>query len=245
MIEIERNAFVCCFGVTRTGKSLAARQIFMAQAWPRVAIDVKDEMDDRLPGIPIVHEPAQILEYPTCRAVPLEPSDEDWYDELYATALAASSKERGGFYLWLDEGNEATSRSFIPRGARRFILQGLGRQCGHIVCSPRPVDVHVTFEGQATHFFFFEMQHDRDRLAVASLTGIAQRDVDAAFDEIASHRVSDVEPSHHYAYFRRGMRELRVCAPLDDPEILTAQIATRSYPSWAELGYESWASPKR
>ena len=245
MIEVERGAFTCCFGVTRTGKSLAARQIFMAHAWPRVAIDVKDEMADRLPGVPVVYEPAQILDYPTCRAVPLEPGDEDWYDELYSVAIASSSKDAGGYLVWLDEGNEPTHPGFIPRGARRFILQGKGRGCGHIMCSPRPASVHKTFESQADHFFFFELQHPRDQHAVAELTGLHPDRVREAFDEIGSHRVSDIEPSHHYAYYRRGMRELVICEPLEDPAILTAQIATRTYPSWRDLGYESWASPNR
>jgi hypothetical protein len=238
VIEITRNSFTCCFGMTRTGKSLLARGIFMAQPGPKVAIDVKDEMqkpdENRLPGVPTVTDPAQILDYPTCRAVPPDPSDEAWYDELYLHAF-----NNPPYLVWLDEGNEPTSSSFIPRKMRTFILQGMGRGSGHIMCTPRPADVHKTFESQVHHVFVFELQHERDRAAIARITGLPSAHIDERLDYIAQFRVSASEPSHHFLYFSPGMREFRTFDPIEDPEVLTAQIARRSFHSWRDGGYVS------
>lgn len=208
---ITRSAHVVFFGVTRSGKSQLCRAMWIAQPGPRVAIDVKDALGPDLPGVPTVTDPGAIVDHDTCRAVPPSPDDVDWYEELYAAALAQRD-----YLVWLDEANEVTSPSRIPRAMRRFILQGLGRGCAHYACTPRPADIHKTIEAQAGHVFVFETTHPRDRKAISEIVGVPIGVIDDKLDALGPHE---------FLYWQRGSRDLVHFDAIDHPDMLTARIA--------------------
>lgn len=210
-----REAIVCIFGTTRSGKSELARELFIRQGAPRAVIDVKSEQHARLPGVPVIDSPSELTRYPTCVLVPPDPSNEGWYDEVYTLAF-----RHGDYLLWLDEANEVTSRSYIPRAMRTFVLQGLGRGCGHYSLSPRPADVHKTFESQAGHLFYFKMYDARDRDAVIQQTGIPRPEVDRAFDELGPYE---------FLHYERGIHELVAFDALPHPDGLTSRISRMAF----------------
>lgn len=217
-MKIRRNDRVAFFGQTGSGKTELARAIWIGMSPPRICVDVKDDLEDRLPGIPTVIDPSAVLDHLTVRAVPPDPADESWYATIYQLAF-----EQRDTLVWLDEANEVTHPSYIPRSMRKFVLQGRSRGCGHFACTPRPADVHPTFAAQAGHVFIFWLSHPRDRKAISEMTGLPPQRIEAMFDAMGG--LDD----HRFAHFETSTGTLTVCDPVHDPDGLTAEIAARSF----------------
>lgn len=219
---IERTHRMVFYGRTGTGKSELARAIWTVFAPPRVVIDVKDDLADKLPGIPTVDSPVEVFAHPTVRAVPSRLDSAAWFDELYARALA-----EGGYVIWLDEANEISRPSFIPLQVRRYILQGRARRCGHLACTPRPADISPTFGAQANHVFVFRLTHPRDVAASAALLGVSERELKDAFEAL---------PPYGYVYedLTDPASAPVLMAPSHDPDELTAKLV-RLYFGPAEI----------
>lgn len=228
-MNIQKSDRVVFFGQTGSGKSELCRPIFFAMQPPRIFIDVKDDPALATPGVPVVRDPARVLDYPTVRAVPTNPDDEGWFSAIYDAAL-----DQRDTLIWLDEANEVSKPNYIPTSIRRFILQGRGRGCGHLACTPRPADVSPSFAAQAQHIFIFSLGHPRDLLAVSGLTGLPLATIERIMSQIP-HR------SYRFAHFEVATREITICDPAHDPDRLTAQIAARYYGS--KQSEPTWPGP--
>lgn len=203
------------FGPVRSGKSELARAFFFGHAAPRICVDVKDEHRPHMPNVPTVESPREAMDYWTCRAVPPDPRDERWYDELFFAAI-----ERGDTLVWLDEANEISRPNYLPTGVRKFILQGEWRECGLLACTPRPADISPSFAAQSSHVFSFRMRHPRDRLAVAQIVGLAQEEFDRRNDEL---------DKYHFLHYDVVDGTVESEPPSHDPDELTARVARMSF----------------
>jgi hypothetical protein len=213
--DIRRTDRVAFFGQTGSGKTELARSLWIGMAAPRVCLDIKNDLADRLPGIPTIFDPSAVREYETVRAVPPDPSDEGWYEEIYRLCF-----DQGDTLIWLDEANEITSPNYIPRGIRKYVLQGRSRGCGHFACTPRPADIHPTFAAQAGHIFVFRIRHPRDRKAIGELAGVPPAEVEETIDAL---------PDWGFAHLEVATGEFTRCRPAHDPDELTARIASLQF----------------
>lgn len=211
---IQREHTQVFYGIKGSGKSELCRAYWVSQAPWRVVIDVKDDLGDKLPGVPTVESPREILHYPTVRVVPSKPNDRAFYEEIYDVAFQA-----GDCLLWCDELNEMTHPGYIPDNQRRYILQGRTRRLGHLGCTPRPADIHGTFGSQADHIFVFRVQHPRDRDAIAGLIGAKPVELNAHLDQL---------PKYHFIY-RDEENDIHICAPSHDPDELTRKLRSRHF----------------
>lgn len=201
--------------MTGTGKSELARALWIGQRDPRICIDVKNDLGERLPGIPTIDAPSEVLDSPIVRAVPPDPSDERWYDAIYTAAF-----NQGDTLIWLDEANEVTKPNYVPKSIRKYVLQGRSRGCGHMACTPRPADVHPVFASQAGHVFVFRIQHPRDRKAISEMIGVPPAKIEALLDELQDY---------WFIHYETALDEAIPCAPAHDPDELTAKIAARYF----------------
>lgn len=218
-MNISREDRVCFFGQTGSGKSELARAMWAGMQPPRIVLDIKDDLASKLPGIPTIHNPAEVLDHLTVRAVPLDPADENWYEQVYEAAL-----KQGDTLVWLDEANELSRPNYVPPKTRKFHLQGRSRSCGHFICTPRPADISPTFAAQSGHIFVFWLTHPRDIMAISEITGRKP----ATIETLLRERIVSKD-TYRFLHFETATGELAVCEPAHDPDRVTAALAARYF----------------
>lgn len=180
-LTLPKGKRLACVGRTGTGKSLLARELFIASAGRRrVVIDPNDDAStegaygDKTPEDerwPTTH--ATKLDWrqsATWRVVPPRdkgPRDQQWYSDLYEHLF-----DTRDVLVWIDEAARPTTSHQIPLGMDIVIGQGRKRNITHIACSPRPVDVHPSIWSQSEYFAIFKLPSKLDRKTIAGHAGI-------------------------------------------------------------------------
>lgn len=215
--EIRRDHVTTVFGRKGTGKSELARYLFTLmgtryRGGGRICIDTKDEHADELPGVPSITSPAAIFSSQTVRAVPPDPTDEEWFDELFRFAF-----DEGDTTIWCEELNAFTSPSKAPKWMKIYLYQGRRRKCGFIGTNQRPAEQHGCFLSQADHVIVYPLQYRLDREAVA-------RHLDVEHVDVVSELLDEL-PEYGFLHFDVAAGELSSSGPVHDPDALTDALS--------------------
>lgn len=205
------------FGRKGTGKSDLARYLFMLfgsryRGAGRVCIDSKNEHSESLPGVPTFESPSDVFAAQTVRLVPPDPTDADWYDEVYRRMF-----EAGDCVLWNEELNSFTSPGRAPKWTKIYIYQGRVRKCGFIGTNQRPAEQQGCFLAMADHVISYALRYKRDRQAVAQHMGVES---DEEFDELIDSLVE-----FGFMHYDVAAGELSLSEPVHDSEVLTQEIS--------------------
>ncbi len=211
MHKVQRDNVSVFFGRKGTGKSELARYFFSILAPMRVVIDVKDDLGDKLPGIPTVQSARDVVRFQTVRVVPVDPDDETFYDELFEILFGL-----GDVVVWWDELDAATGPNKIPRNVKIYLVRGRSRRCGLLGCTTRPANTHPLFLSQADHVFVHKLRHRLDIDALA-------RHLDISSDELSAE-LDDLE-QFGFLHYDVAAGELVASDPVHDPDALTSEIS--------------------
>jgi hypothetical protein len=212
---IHREQVSVFFGRKGTGKSELARYLFTLFSSPwRICIDVKDELEAKLPGVPTVEDPYDVLKFQTVRVAPRDPDDEAFYDELFRI-LFENAPMFGGSIVWWDEMDAATSPHKIPKQLKIYMIRGRSRGCGLLGCTTRPANTHPVFLSQADHVFVHKLRHSLDIDAISRHFDIPADELSGALDNL---------PEFGFLHYEVKTGELESCDPVHDPDALTAEL---------------------
>jgi len=156
-------------GKTQLGKTFLARKLmkYYAREYLIVVLDVKKEYKDLKEITPkLLLNPLATgvykltsLNYIKYQVVKPKPLAEFLADNLF---------KRGNCILVLEEvasyiKNKGDLYTIAPKVAR-YLQQGQIRNCGMILISQRPAEVHTNFRSQCQHIiaFFMKLDHDRE-----------------------------------------------------------------------------------
>lgn len=209
--EVRREHVSVFFGRKGTGKTELARYLWsLFRPW-RICIDVKEDLADKLPGVPTVDSPGEIVGLQTVRVVPPHPDDERFYDELFGIAF-----KHGDVCIWWDELDAATSPNRIPQAAKIYVVRGRSRRCGLLGCTTRPANTHPAFLSQADHVFVHKLRHRLDIDAISRHFDIPPDQLIDALDDL---------DDFGFLHFDTAAGELESSEPVHDPDALTAELS--------------------
>jgi hypothetical protein len=190
-------------GETGTGKSHLLRALLLSTSGRRLVLDPGDsDVLDHLPGGVTFHDPKRWPDVGAlARFVPPDPLDLDAYDELYRRAFAL-----GRTLVACDEmGLVMPSQAQVPRNAMTYVIAGRKRECGHLGCHTRPVDVSPKATSVVQHVFAFRLPLPEDRRRIGAIAGVEPRTIDQLQPELGEHGFMWVD--------RRAAR-VTLCPPL-------------------------------
>ena len=195
-LTLPKGQRLACVGKTGTGKSLLARELFIASAGRRrVVIDPNDDAstegasgdktpeDERWPTTSDTK--LDWRQSSTWRVVPPRDKgtrDQAWYSQLYEHLFDVRD-----VLIWIDEAARPTTSHQIPIGMDLVISQGRKRSITHIACSPRPVDAHPSLWSQSEYFAIFRLPNRLDRKTIAGHAGIPLEDFEAMQRTLGKH----------------------------------------------------------
>jgi len=199
---IEHRDRIVVVGMTESGKSWIARQIFLAAAGPKLVIDPTDSEICDVPGAVVARDPERVdLSAPVSRFVPRDPCDLKAYDTLYGRINALP----GPFYVWDDECRFSMPANGTPPQARTYVITKRKRQMGWLGCNTRALDLFKECKGAARHIISTEMGSTDDREDLAKYLSIRPGEMDAIYSEL--------EPFGFWWFTRRD-RTVTVCPPI-------------------------------
>lgn len=200
---------VLLVGSTGDGKSTLAESIIAGLQPVRViAVDVKDEMDPRLPTARTVEELPEVIRAPACRWVPAS-FDRDAIEEGFQVVWNTP----GPWVCDVEEAAEVSSPNWCPEGLRLAVTQG--RRHGKMVlaCTQRVAECHPVFRSQSEHIFL--MVPRPIDLDLKTIAGNVRREAGLLGAELESLE-AEHGPYSHLWYVKPG-NELRRCAPVPAP----------------------------
>ena len=195
-------------GKTRSGKSHAAKRLFLSARAPRLVVDPADSSLTEVPGAVTFSDPLRATNpagenwrtAATARFVPRDPYDLDVYDAVYRWCF-----EHFPRYVWLDEAGIAAPAKGVPVGIGQVQNQGAKRQIGHIACHTRPREVFKGLLAQADHLLVFQLPNVADRQYVADCAGV---------DRQAFEAMHAALPPHGFIHCSTAAGGARAMAPL-------------------------------
>lgn len=221
MTAVAYNHRVAIVGRTGSGKSHAARSMFLSAAAPRLVVDPNASDLTAVPGaVTVPRAPArarlaratdaamvraeldQAAEQhaDTIRYVPADPFAAEEYQAVYAWAF-----EHAPRFVWTDEAGIVAPANGSPKAFRRYLVQGRKRQLGHLACHTRPLEMDRNIIAQANHVLLFDLPHPDDRVLTARLMGVPTGELSGALDALG-----DFE----FLWFDVARKELTHCPAL-------------------------------
>lgn len=204
-----------CVGTKGSGKSAAARQIFDAYPYDRVALDVTGDARPNDPATVVATAP-----FPSQMPQPqdegqrvtvwarVDPrSDTYTEDQDQAVAIGLYPK-RSEALLWIDEYGQIATANAIGKNLRLALQSSRHYHLSLLLACPRPRHIPVVTMQQADKVFIFRLPNDEDRKTLAANIGFPRPEFERAYHETVRR-----DP-HAFLLWDNGLGRMFSCPPL-------------------------------